>query len=476
MREAAQEGTFPGRTYQVALSTYGRGIEFVNLDTSVLSCIVLFDQYFQKGQFKVQYSNYETDLIRRLHKLRNRIGHEEGNVELTEKAKKETMSLLRGAVDYLNLIEYNPQLATGILKEYLSRSSIPTFADGRIQEFVELSAKFEQAESLFRWHIEESLPIYMELADKNYVPAMEKLLFIYTQTSTGVDIEKAVKIAEQLHKKGKCSRDKLLRFREFQRNKVLALIGDLESCRYVAEELNSEEIVMDPKLLKYALDTIAMFPKSIPSLGLDSYYATIHGLGYEDLKELRDQNDPEAYAETAYRMIYQKNTDFNKAKRCADKASSLGSVRGMLLSELLLNTGERDHNVNRLVSILAGVAREGFLPGIEYFAEAEKEGTAASRNEQDPGMDWIKLGVDYGSTLCQTWYDGIHKKTSVEIPSAKSEEGENSWKPNGENQLLVRKSEELSQLREQIRQKNRIIRIMAIGIAGLIILQLIQFV
>lgn len=468
MREEGQTDTFTGRAYKVALTTYGRYIEFENLDTSVLSTIVLFDTYFQQGKFKVTYAGYELGAIRQLHKLRNKIGHEENDVSQSDKARKATMSVLRKAVDQMDLTKTNPALARDILAEYLKINGEVKLTDANLQKFVDTTAQFEKAESLFQWNIKEAIPIYESLAEENYQPALEKLFYVYTKVYEYLDLDKTIEISKKMLDLGNVDQAYVERLETFQKQLHFAMLGDLPACKHLILEIKQNGIINAPKILKFAQDVVGIFRESITALGINSYYAEIHELEYNKLKALREQNDAEAYAETAYRMIYQKNTDFVKARRCADKAAKLGSPRGMLLAGLLALEADENLQVSKLISMLANVSQQGFLPGVELFAESGRNATSPS--ESSPGVQWILIGKELGSKKCTEWYNAIVQRAET---AAKESPAPVQEKPNVKAES---NAAEVEALKTVIQHQKWTIRVIGTVMGVLLLLQVLQII
>lgn len=407
MRDEGQKGSFSGDKYAVALRKYGRQITFENLDTTVLSTVVLYDQFFQQPPNKVIYTTYERDIIKQMHQLRNRVGHEETDMQTYDEATKKLLSLLRESIDKLNLLEANPKLAQDILQEYFNANGDQGSADKTMQRFIDTSARFEKAEKLYKWNIDEALPIYIGLADEGYPAALQKLLYTYTHTTRYFDLSKACDVAEKLMAAGNLSAEELHMYQKARDSLSMALLGDPDACAYMMEMLTinagneSGSYLQSAQALTYIQKITKAFPQGLLSVGMDSYHKEIHELNFSDLETKRKANDAEAYAETAYRMLFQKSLDLTKAKRCAEKAHKLGSKRGEYLAEIIDLAIKQNMRYAVTMKVVAKVGQDGYLPIIEYFAEQGR--VASSKSEREAARQWTQIGAQLGSEKCQRW-------------------------------------------------------------------------
>ncbi len=260
MRELSRDkkdGT--GSKYATALKKYGRGITLDDLDTTVLCSIILWDDYFNNGPNKVDYPEYELDTARKLHMYRNRMSHDERATENANTyAEKETIRVLRVAVDKMNLMERDPELAADILKKYTEFFGGENVT-GDAEAFMELSRQFEEAESLYKWKIEDAIPLYESLAEKGFRAAKKKLLDIYSKTPAYFDLNKAVDILDRYPDiMDEMEKTQVRAFRDMMPHIIWGTPGYADR---FAEELKSKDgVIRNARLEEYITWVTKEFP------------------------------------------------------------------------------------------------------------------------------------------------------------------------------------------------------------------------
>ena len=473
MREEGQTGSRSGDKYAVALRKYGRQIAFENLDTTVLCTIVLFDDYFKTIPNVVKYSDYELELVRNLHKLRNRVGHEEMDMSVAEQDSKLLLSYLRDAIDKLDLLNNEPKLAEDILRAYFEANGDKSSKDKDLKSFVDTSERFERAEKLFKWNIDEAIPIYVELANEGFVAAQKKLLYTYTHAVRFFDLTKAVGMAKKLCESGHISKEELSIYEKMRDAMALAIMGDPSSCAYVTTVLTDPDVdyIQSQPALGYIKKITKTFPSGLIHIGLDSYHKEIHELSFEELEALRKANDAEAYAETAYRMLFQKALDLTKAKRCAEKATKLGSKRGEYLTTLITKAIITNFNYQVMIDSLAKVGQNGYLPIIECFAEQGMDSDDAMASKA--AVQWMQIGVSFGSKRCEEWLDDINQNIQAQEAISNNyglmnEDLEDDFvHPKALDKADTDNAARISKLEADLMKKDLIIKIMGAAIAVL---------
>ena len=437
MREDSSSKNGPsGTKYSWVLRKYGRGIRFEDLDTSVLCTIILFDDYYREGRYSVPYTAYEISLAKQLHSLRNRISHDEADGSTDEAAEKQTMQLLREAVDRLDLVATNPQLASEIMEEYAKVFCIEE-SDQSSLDLISSTARFQEAENLFKWDVEKAIPIYQELAQSGYRGAQERLLYIYTHTIRNFDLDAAAELAEAYP--GIISEEKLQRLRNLRDSLPHVLWGSQAACVLFEKELDGKDIIQNDQILKYI-----KWIQSTYKGGLLRFWPT------KDDSEIKTE-------------VFDIHPDCDIVKRMI-VARPTGDQEAEFAAFLIWLTETQRFEPAYTQKVLEQFARRGFLPLIDYFAAVDYHKYKRTPGAKVPtGSPWIKLGIQKGSALCTKIMDAISEndtENNQDSPTDKSKT----------NDL----EDTIASLQEEIKKLKRIIKILAAAaVIGIIIALLI---
>ena len=371
MREEAQKvDSRSGEKYSVALHIYGRTITFEDLDTTVLSTIILFDQASKNIPNKVSYSQYEIDLTHKLHSYRNKSSHEiTGNDEVGE--SKEIVLAMRKAIDKLNLTQSNPTLAKRILDDYSTVFGIESETDD-IKSFMQLSERFQEAEELFQWDIPRSISIYEELAHKGHQGAQKRLLEAYTKTVQGFDLDKAIELTTKYP--NVLTRKELGLLRAYHSMYSHVIWGTIVVCDYFQRALKEGKIIKNAELCQY-IDWITSEHKQGLLALLPS---TKEGYAlYNDLKAIPP--------------------DLNAAKQTVAVWPD-GANKDYANSIIALAENKKCSRAET-EALLQNAGRNGYLPVVEMFAEKEAKRIGKIKNKL-PADSWIILGEKLNSARC----------------------------------------------------------------------------
>lgn len=349
-----------GKTYFAALKRFGRGICPEDLDTSVISAVILYDPYFQAPPNQVLYSSFEIDTARKLHGFRNKTSHEENDTDILDETDRQTLRVLRTAAEELELRENDPKLYREILKAYADTFGLPDLT-GDQQRLLELSAQLEEADRAYRWEIEKAIPIYERLAEQGVIEAQRKLLEICTHTVRYFDLYRAVELCQKYPVLSPAA-DELTILLHCYPNLIWGTEFALNRFRW---ELESGKLIQNAQLEQYILEISAEFPDGL-------------------LDFLHDKE--------AYFLIYSINPDLEKA---ASLVTGDGGQSERYLSLLLTLASEKKLSAGNTIDQVRKLAEEGYVPLIDFYARR------AMQRSNDPELAyWINIGVRSGSAYC----------------------------------------------------------------------------
>ena len=384
MREEAQkQENASGTKYAIALRKYGRAITFDDLDTTVLSAIILYDPYFRVGKNAVSYSPYELSLVKQLHSNRNKISHEENDSAVSEEAEKKSIKLMRAAIDELSLMEKAPDLARDILTEYAKVFGLKGEGED-VTAFLELTGRFNEAESLYQWEIDKAIPIYKDLAEKGHTGAQKKLFFIYTHVVSYFDLNKALGLTSQypkiLPRDEAGEPERTIKKLSFLHNAMPhAIWGTPNIINVFMKELKSGKLVQNAQLLQYICQIHAEYPNG--------------------LLDFLDDNDLKA-------LLFSKQPNLQGALLWTETHKTPDAALTETLVEL---TELREFRADHTVRAIKKQALSGNVPIIDFYAKRSMEKNAG--HPTDDTLKWLQLGVKYNSSNCIAWLNQIKQRS-----------------------------------------------------------------
>ena len=429
MREESMKGDSPnGIKYNVALQKYGRQIKFEDLDTTILCTIILFDNYFKEKDHLVTYTDYESNIVWQLHNYRNRVSHEEGDVIKALEAERKTLRTMREAVDKMDLMNKNPELAQEILKAYFTAFNSDIKSSDE-QKFLEISAKFEEAEKYLRWNPEKAKPIYEELAEQGFQAAQERLLFMYTQTVPHFNLVKAYETYTKYpsllsEEQGKKLRGLMLSFPHL-------IWGTPSICTAFKSEMENGSLIKNPAISQYITIMNAEYPSGLTSLANSDNTAPDTLV---QLKKIRCNLD-----------VLEAN--ISKAP-CPE------------LSQLLLDLARGGElNASATIQTVKELGKAGCMPIIEYYATKGNTGMNIIP-ENHPSVYWIRLGAEK-SDICKALLTHIQKPESKRF--------EKKPEPQQNNQSFEKYELQIKALQDENKRLKTYLKVAGLVVVALIV-------
>lgn len=419
--EAKNLDSKTGIAYGIVLRKYKQNISFDKLDTSSLCNIALFDKYYQEGKYALMLDRYEITLFRTLHRLRNDASHEESD-DMSKQTIGQMLSILRDAIDQYDLTNTNPHLAQDILEAYLANKG----EAGNMEDLYEAmrqTGEYEKAEKASQWRFEEAFEIFKKLADENYIPAIRRMMYTYCFHEKYLDLEAAVQMAQKLVSLNDMDELECRRLEGLKNTIPYAIMGVPDAYDTVLAAMAPDGIFLDRKLQRYLTRMNEVFPDGLITLGVATYHKEIHEKDYKERNARKEQGDPEAYAEIAFRMAMERRP-LVQLYNCLKPAVKQKSPRGEFLNILVESAFAGTLNFQELLQKLTQLGERGYLPVVDAFAAHIQEGPDSV--EYSASRQWVRVGVYYGSDFCKQLSEryGVDQNSNATIQRQQEEERE----------------------------------------------------
>ena len=383
--EAAKLDSRCGQKYAMALKKYGRSISIGDLDTTVLSTIILYDQHFQFGNAAVSFSDYERNITKKLHSLRNKLNHEENDMDASREVERQTIRLIRNSVDELNLMETNPELAYDIIAGYAEEFGGEY--DKNTEKFMDVSARYEAAMDMVRWKPDEAATALAALAEEGFPSAGKSLLELYTKSTNLFDLNKATSL---IHQYPDVLDNGLKQKLESLQSVIPHIIwGTPDMCESFADELRSGKLIRNAQILEYIKAIRSEFPNGL------LYFLP------DDLGTIR-------------MLLSADNPNTAQATRLAAKIYQDDNVTGRFVLTLLQLAREAEFNAERTIKAVKKCAATGYLPVLEFYA-ARRFAADAIISSDDPFVSLLSLGAEKGSAKCAELLKNVRGNVSAPV-------------------------------------------------------------
>lgn len=252
MQEEAKEETINGKKYRVALRK-SENLSIDDLDTTVLTTILLYDDAFKGDRGGITAYTNEYDLLLKISNLRNAANHDETGHE--SQYAEQSLKLLKDAIPLFKLNVWTPDLANEIETftfddDFSSNNLLSAIKEQeRIQEQKALgpfAERYNQAcLAIQDGDYSKAESILIKLAEAHILPACKKLAGMYLRIPEFCDLAKAYKALSVLPEQERTAEGFYYLENILEKEKA-ADAGDVSSCLDLYHEYIEGDFVYSP--------------------------------------------------------------------------------------------------------------------------------------------------------------------------------------------------------------------------------------